>query len=209
MNEEEFTATVREECAQELDRLGSEKALVATTAAQLEDDRVLESAAQAEQRAIETFEQWSTTEANTEAQTTFERILGQEQDHYDRIAEHLETVSEADEDELHEYLRGLDDAIERVAAGVVARGMVSSRSLLQTINYFVNESDEATADLFRDIRAETDEQVESGARLLADLCAEDAQWERAQTAAVQTIQLAYEEYAESLEGMGIDPKPVC
>lgn len=209
MNAAEFTATLREECDRELDRLGSEKALIATTAAQLEDERVLESAARAERRAIQTFEGWSTTESDAEARATFERILGQERDHFDRIDAHLDGTPEAEEDALHTYLRDLDDAIERVAAGVVARSMVASRSLLQTINYFINESDESTADLFREIRRETDEQVESGADLLDDLCTDDDQWERARAAAVQTIQIAYEEYAESLEGMGIDPKPVC
>ncbi len=211
MNETEFIETVRGACDQELSRLGSEKALVASTAAQLDDEHVLESAARAERRAIDTFEGWATTEDDTEAQAAFERVLGQERDHLDRIAERLEgtPAAETEADDLHEYLRGLDDAVERVAAGMVARSLVASKSLLQTINYFINESDESTADLFREVRAETDEQVESGARLLADLCTEDAQWDRAERAAVETIELAYEEYADALEGMGIDPKPVC
>lgn len=209
MDAAEFTTTVREECDRELSRLGSEKALVAATAARLEDERVLGSAADAEQRAIETFEEWSATEADDEAQAAFERVLERERDHLDRIAERLEERPEPEVDELHAHLRGLDDTVERVAAGIVARSMVASRSLLQTINYFVNESDESTAELFRELRAETDEQVESGARLLAELCTEDAQWERAETAAVETVRIAYEAYADTLEGMGIDPRPVC
>lgn len=210
MEPQSFVASLRETHGTELDRLGSEKALVAATDAQLDRERVLAAAAAAELRAAETFERWAADESDADARAAFERVADAERDHADRIRERADGAADLPAtDALHDYLRGLDDTVERVAAGMVARPMVASRSLLQTINFFVNESEEPTADLFRELRAETDELVESGADLLADRCAGDADRERAREAADEAIERAYEEYADSLEGMGIDPKPVC
>ncbi|MEF8937172.1 MAG: rubrerythrin family protein, partial [Halovenus sp.] len=75
-------------------------------------------------------------------------------------------------------------------------------------NFFVNEADTTAAEIFREIRAETDEQVDTGASVLAEICDAD-DWERAERAAEEAIEVAYTEYAETLDEMGLDPKPVC
>ncbi|WP_254546378.1 rubrerythrin family protein [Halomarina pelagica] len=211
MDADEFTATVREECERELDRLGSEKALVAATAARLDREHVLASAARAELRAVETFESWAASESAEAARAAFVDAAEREREHADRVVALLDEDVEPDPDAdpLHEYLRGLDSTAERVAAGMVGRPMVTDRTLLQTINFFVNESDERTADRFRELRGETREMVEEGARLLEEVCEGDDDWERAEEAAVEVVERAYEEYAETLEGMGVDPRPVC
>lgn len=218
MDASEFTATVREERATELDRLGSEKALVAATDARLDADRVLASAARTERRAAETFDRWAESAATDEVRDAFERVADRERAHHDRIAEHVDGTEDADAvdadaaadpDALHAYLRELDDSVERVAAGMVARPLVASRSLLQTINFFVNEADESAAATFREIRSETDAMADDGAELLESICGSDDDWERAERAALETVDRAYREYADSLENLGIDPKPVC
>ncbi|MFC6836878.1 rubrerythrin family protein [Halomarina ordinaria] len=209
MDPDTFVSTVRAECATELDRLGSEKALVATTAAHLDREHVLTAAARAERRAATTFETWAEREDEAAAREAFERVADRERQHAARVEDHLDGEVEATADALHEHLRGCDSTVERAAAGMVGRSLVTDRTFLQTINFFVNESDEAAANLFRELRSETDEQVEDGAALLDDLCGRDEDWERAREAAVAVVELAYEEYADALEGMGIDPRPVC
>jgi hypothetical protein len=218
MDATEFTATVRERRGTELDRLGSEKALVAATSARLDAEHVLAAATETEARAVETFEAWASdarpdAAGDADPRAAFERVADAEREHYERIVERLDDPdavdASPDADAVHAFLRDLDDPVERVAAGMVARPMVASRSLLQTINFFVNEADESSAATFREIRAETDAMVDEGADLLESLCTTDEEWTRAEEAASETVARAYEAYAETLDGMGIDPKPVC
>lgn len=212
MDPEAFAESIREECSTELERLGSEKALVAATDARLDREHVLAAAAAAEVRAAETFEAWADDEDDEGARETFERVAGIEREHAERVRDRMDeggSADPSDSDALHDYLRDLDGTVERIAAGLVARPMVASRSLLQTVNFFVNESEESTADLFRDLRTETEELIGEGGDLLAERCEGEDDRERARAAAVEAVERAYGEYADSLEGMGIDPKPVC
>ena len=202
-----FLESVRESKATELDRLGSEKALVAETAAQLDAEHVLDAAAAAEARAAGTLDSWADDEPNDNAAAAFRTAAEREREHYRRVADLGGTAEDPPADALHEHLRGLDGTLPRVAAGLVARPLVASRTLLQVINFFVNESETAAAGVFRDLRAETDGAAERGATLVVDLDGWDAG--TATAAASEAIEVAYDEYAESLEGMGVDPKPVC
>jgi hypothetical protein len=210
MDEADFVERVRESNETALKRLGSEKALVATTKASLDRKTVLEQAAAAEARAAATFEAWADDESNEAARTAFADAAEQEREHYDAVCE-LGDIEATDPpaDALHRHLRDLDGTVERVAAGLVARPLVASRSLLQVINFFVNEAETTAADAFRDLRSETDEQVETGVDVLASVCESDDDWDRAAQAAGEAIDAAYTEYAETLDEMGVDPKPVC
>lgn len=208
MDGSEFLERVRTENATALDRLGSEKALVAATAATLERSAVLEAAATAEARAVDTFDAWAADEKDRTARGAFETAAEREREHLELVSELGETaVADPPADALHEHLRGLEKTVPRVAAGLVARPLVASRSLLQVINFFVNEGSTDEAAVFRELRAETDEQAERGSEVLTAVC-EDEQ-ERAAEAAEAAIETAYDEYAETLSGFGIDPKPVC
>jgi len=210
MDGADFLETVRESNATALDRLGSEKALVATTDAVLERERVLETAAAAEARAATTFETWADDEPDDRAREAFRDAAARERDHHGRVCE-LGDVAASDPpaDPLHDYLRGLETTVERAAGGLVARPLVASRTLLQVISFFVNEGEPGAADAFRDLRSETDEQVETGTAVVAAVRDGPDDRARAEEAAGRTIQAAYGAYADSLEGMGIDPKPVC
>jgi hypothetical protein len=212
MDGDTFVETVREQMRTELDRLGSEKALVAATAAQLTRERVLESTLAAERRAATTFEAWAEHEERPDTREAFERIAALERDHADRVGALLDdpdVAADPDPDALHAHLRDVEGTPERVATGLVARPLVSSRSLLQVVNFFVNDADESAADVIRDLRSETDALVDDGAALLDTCCASDAEWDRALDAATETVAVAYDEYAERLRGMGVDPAPVC
>lgn len=219
MNGEAFRERVAEAKATELDRLGSEKLLVALTDADLTPERVLSAAAASEHVARETFEAWAGAEreaGDADAAAVFADVAEQEADHYERVVTHLPdaddigggTGSEATPGPMHASLRDRGTTIER-AAGLVGRGLVSDRTHLQVINFFVNEGNATLADLFRDLRAETGASLERGLDLLEDRCDDEADWETATAVAADTVKHRYDDYADALAGMGLDPKPVC
>lgn len=210
MDGTELVETVRSATATELDRLGSEKALVAATDARLETDAVLEAAAGTEALARDTFRAWADDEGDERAREAFAAVAATEADHHAAVVAELDAEPDVPEpDALHEHLRGLEGTAERVGAGLVGRSLASERSLLQFVNYFVNEGDAGRADLFRGFRGDTADLVDRGAALLDGVCETDDEWAAARAAAERAIELAYGEYASSLEEMGVDPKPVC
>ena len=207
MNPDDFADTVSEEKSTELDRLGSQQLLVALTGADLEPEVVLAASANSERAAAETFAEWA--DGSDDARETFERLADQERDHYERVVAELDEFEPLDAtDSMQAYLRGLDDDVSR-AGGLVGRSLVGSRTLLQVVNFFVNDADERRADIFRDLRADTRENVADGVRVLADCCAGEDDWNRAFDVATETVQIAYDDYADTLTGMGLDPKPIC
>jgi hypothetical protein len=209
MNGEAFRDRVTDAKTTELDRLGSEKLLLALTEADLTERAVLEAAAASEHAARNTFEQWAETEDDERAREVFETVVEQEADHYQRVAEHLpDDFEPPDGGPLHAHLRGQEDPIAR-AAGLVGRGLVSDRTHLQVISFFINEGDSKQADLFRDLRSETEDSLEAGLELLETLCEDDEDWEAAEGVASYGVQVAYDDYADALTGMGMDPKPIC
>lgn len=202
MDAETLVEDVRDSMETELDRLGTSKGLMATTGGDLNPESVLASAAAAERNAAETFEEWVETEENEEAREVFEEVADIERGHLERVDHDAPDETHG----LHEYLRGLEGTEERVAAGLIGRGLVSDASLKQTVGYFVGQSDTRRADLFRDLRSDNQEILERGVELL-DRVGSD--WEAARQAAEKTVEIAYDDYVETLESLGVNPKPVC
>ncbi|WP_416839678.1 rubrerythrin family protein [Haloferax sp. DFSO52] len=195
----------------QLDRLGSSKLLLALTNAELSESAVFRAAAHSESVARETFQLWADDETNDRVRGVFEETARQEAEHLQRVLD----AADADIDSpdgpgvMHAYLRGRDDTIERVAAGMVGRGLVSVRTHTQVIGFFVNEADVANTRLFRELKAETEATLTTGLELLDDLCEDDDDWERAQMVAEYVIQVAYDDYADGLAELGVDPRPLC
>ena len=211
MDGDAFRATVEEAKATELDRLGSSQLLVALTGAELEAARVLEIAAHSEHAARETFRQWAAAEADPGAREAVESVADQEARHLERV---LDTLGEpgfepADCGPMHAYLRGREHTVERVSGGMVGRPLVSVRTHTQLISFFVNEADERRADLFRDLKAETEAVIADGITLLEDRCESEDDWERARMVAEYVIQVAYDDYADALVDLGLNPKSIC
>ena len=222
MDGDAFRERVESAKATELERLGSNKLLIALTDATLAPEAVLRVAADSEHAAHVTFAGWAAdaaaddgddADAGDAAAELFDWLAGRERDHRERVLDSLADLGvdhdPVDGGTMHEYLRARDDAVERVAAGTVGRGLVSDRTHLQIVSFFVNEGDEARADLFRDLRTETEAELDRGLRLLEDVCEADEDWERARMVAEYVVQIAYDDYADALAGMGIDVKPVC
>jgi hypothetical protein len=210
MDGDTFRESVEESKRTELDRLGSSKLLIALTDARIERSRVLEVAAHSEHAARETFRAWAADESHPAAREAFEAVAAQEDTHLERVLDALDgDVELADGGPMHADLRGREDTVERVASGMVGRPLVSVRAHNQIIGFFVNEADEAGADLFRDLKAETRDVVDDGVALLDELCEDDDDWERAEMVAEYVIQVAYDDYADSLTEMGLGVKDIC
>ena len=204
---DDFRDDVAAAAETELDRLGSSKRLVALTGATLDDETVLRAAAASEAAAADVFAEWA-ADATGDAAETFAAFAERERDHHERVAAELGDDVDADPGAVHDYLRGLNDPIEQAGA-VVGRGLVAGRTLAQFVSYFVNRADEGRADLFRDLRRDTEADTETAIALLADVAEDEAAVERARDAAIEVVDVAYEEYVAALESMGVNAKSVC
>lgn len=209
MNRDDFLDAVRAANDTALSRLGSSKSLYAATGGEMEPDAVYRAAADAEHAAAETFQAWADDTDDEAVREAFETTANEEREHYETVAAKLDDHDPGDDiSAMQTYLRDLDDPIDRVG-GFLGRTLATKKSKEQLTGFFVGQADPQAAQLFRDLKGDLDDQFERGLDLLADLCADDPDWERAQDAASGAIQAAYEEYTESLETMGINPKPVC
>jgi len=209
MNATEFIDRIRSENDTALSRLGSSKALYADTEGELEDGTVLSAAADAEHHAAVTYEAWADSESDDAVADAFAETAAEERDHYERVAGELDE-HEPGEDvpAIQQYLRDLDGTVERLG-GFVGRTIAAEKSKEQFTGYFVGEADPQTAQLFRDVGGDLEPQLDRAGDLLEAVCEGDEDWERAAEAATGAIQTAYDAYTDSLESMGVNPKPVC
>jgi hypothetical protein len=208
MNADEFVDAVRNQNKTELSRLGSSKSLYADTEGEMEPAVVMRAAADAEHAAAETFEAWADSAAG-EAGEVFRATAEEEYDHYEQVAAELDDHKPGGSlPAIQEYLRGLNDTTERLGA-LVGRTLAAEKSKEQTTGFFVGQAKPQVASTFRGLGDDLDGQLARATELLAEHCRTDAEWETALTAASEAIGVAYEEYTERLESMGVNPKPVC
>ncbi|MDY6764412.1 MAG: ferritin family protein [Halobacteria archaeon] len=210
MDSETLVDEVRGSKSTELDRLRSSKSLLATTKGNLNSDDILKATANSEYSAYKTFERWAETEEREGMKQVFKEVAEEERDHFNRVSERLDEDFEPDEPvgPIHEYLRDLENTHERVGAGMIGRTLVSDATLSQTIAFYIGKADTKKTDFFRDLREETEEMLEEGKGVLDEVCQTDEDWERAREGAEKVIGVAYDD-VETLEGMGVNPKPVC
>ncbi|WP_336000683.1 rubrerythrin family protein [Halorientalis halophila] len=209
MDGQAFLERVREDERTALERLGSDKALLAATGADLDADTVLGVLAATERYHRETFERWAEAAADEAAADAFRAAAETAGTHVERLQAGRSEDAAETADDLETGVGGQDDDVARAAAGLVGASLVLDRTLLQAVNFFVNEADERRANLIREVRTATEDRLETGLDLLDELCEGDADWERAMDTATDAVAAAYDDYAERLEEMGIDPKPVC
>ncbi|MFD1513120.1 rubrerythrin family protein [Halomarina rubra] len=208
MTADEFADRVREDNRTALSRLGSSKALYADTGGDIERDTVLRATAEAERAAWETYEQWA-DEEDGEASEAFAATADEEQGHYETVSELLgEEVEVDDVPAIQQYLREREDTLDR-AGGFLGRTLAAEKSKDQLVGFFVGQADPKTTRKIREMNGDLDDQLERALDLLDTLCESDEDRDRAATAASEAIQAAYEEYTDRLEGMGVNPKPVC
>lgn len=209
MSSDDFADGIRDRNDTALSRLGSSKSLYADTAGEMEAETVLRAAATAERHAAETYRGWADDEDDDRAREAWATTAEEEDDHYEQVTARLDGDHDPGEvPAIHDYLRGLSDPVERAGA-FVGRTIAADRSKEQMTGFFVGQADPQTADAFREMRSDLEAQLERGLDLLDALCEDEEDWERAADAADEAVQTAYGEYTETLEEMGVNPKPVC
>ena len=144
-----------------------------------------------------------------EAAAVFRATAEEERDHYEQVAAKLDDHEPSDElSAMQASLRDLDDTVSRLG-GLVGRTLAAEKSKEQTTGFFVGQAKPRVASLVRELSGDLDGQLDRATDLLAEECADEADWDRALAAATDAIQAAYGEYTERLESMGVNPKPVC
>ncbi|MFB6103946.1 MAG: rubrerythrin family protein [Halobacteriaceae archaeon] len=207
MTSETFIDEVAADNQTALSRLGSSKALFAYTDGDLEDSTVLRAAADAEFHAAETYRQWAAADAA--AADAWAETAAEERDHYDSVLAVLETEHTPGEPPpIHVYLREQTTTATRIGA-FIGRTLAASRSKDQYTGYFVGQANPQLADLFRELGTDLEDQRDRAESLLETYSETDADYDAAATAATAAIQTAYEDYVDTLEGLGVNPKPVC
>ena len=199
MNAANTIAAVEEATTTERNRLGSDKALIAATGANLEADAIWAAAATRESGVADALDGW---DADVDAIAgAFDSAATAARNRAERI-----DAVPGDPDALSVHLDTVEGTVERVGAGLVAPALVLDRFYLQGISFFVNEADEGSADVVRELRSGASD-LDPARDALAAL--DESGRETAREAAVEAVGVAYEAYASALASMGLDPKPVC
>lgn len=194
----ELADAVRAKRATELERLGSDRGLIALTDADLSGEAIRDRFAGVLLAVAGVYNRWADDSDGRfeEAETTTREVA-------ETVAA-TTAVDPADEHPVIVHLDTLEGNTERVGAGLVAAPMIFDGWALQGVSFFVNEADERNADRFREARSALDDLVAAGERALGD-----EQQEPATVAATDLISVAYDDYVETLDGLGLDPKTVC
>jgi hypothetical protein len=196
MNTDDFVDTISSENQTPLSRLGSSKALYAITEGEMEEEVVLSSAATTVDHVTETVGDWDGDVFGAAADTAgdqYETITGKLDGHEpDERSAALETLAE-------------QEGTAARLGGFVGWTLVAKKTFEQLTGYFVGQADPQTSQTFREMGSDTEDLREQALSALAD----DGDWEGAEDAATAVVQAAYDEYVETLEGLGVNPKDVC
>jgi len=207
MDTEAFLDAVREDNKTALSRLGASKALYADTAGEMDDEAVLAAAGDRAHYAAETFEAWAADEADPDAADLFAAAAETEREHAETVAGEHGDYDPGDPPAVQTHLRGVEGTAERLGA-FVGWALSAGNNADQVVGYFVGQASPATADTFRDVSADYEGYLDDAETVLADALDGDDS-ERAREAAGATIQADYDDYFETLESLGVNPKPVC
>ncbi|ELZ87156.1 transcription anti-termination factor [Haloferax elongans ATCC BAA-1513] len=193
--------TLRDDHETPLSRLGSSKALYAVTGGEMEGDAVRAAAAAEADAAADLFDWWSDDEPNDEAAALFSDLA-------DTAGEHAAAVDSDPADtkpNVYDVLSEFESTDGRLG-GALARALVSLKTVEQMVGFFVGDADPMTANDFRTLKSDLNDQLDTIEAAIDDLVEDEAV---AREAADAVVEAAYDEYVETLEGMGIKPKNVC
>ncbi|SEA17785.1 hypothetical protein SAMN04488065_2100 [Haloplanus vescus] len=188
--------TLTDDLETELSRLGSSKWLYALTDGDMTGEAIRAAAAADAAAAAETFADWDGD--------LFDTLAADAADRRDA----LDADADAADRETYDALASFDDPVER-AGGALGYALVVDRTLGQMVGFFVGDADPSTANDFRGFRDDHDAVQEAILDTLETRCDSDDAWERAEDAATTVIDATYDDYVETLEAMGVQPKNVC
>ncbi|MBX0288089.1 rubrerythrin family protein [Haloarcula salinisoli] len=201
MTADDLIDAVRDDQQTELSRLGSSKTLYADTRGEMEPDAIHAAAAAREAAAAATFEAWADDAADA-AGALFADAAS------DASERQGETEPADREFHMHETLDALDATIERLG-GLVGWTLVDKKVKEQLTGFFTGQADPQTASNYRSAGSEVEELRAEAADLLEETCEGDEDWAAAEGAAIDVVAAAYDDYVETLEDLGVNPKDVC
>ena len=213
MTADDLIDAVSDDQQTELSRLGSSKTLYADTRGEMEPAAIHAAAAARDAAARETFETWEAAESDDDAAELF-AVAGS--DAGDRSADAASEASErlgdtepADRDfSMHDALADLETTVERLG-GLVGWTLVDKKVKEQLTGFFTGQADPQTASTYRSAGSEVEVLREDAAELLEETCDGDEDWDAAEGAAIDVVAAAYDDYVETLEELGVNPKDVC
>ncbi|ELZ57605.1 MULTISPECIES: hypothetical protein [unclassified Haloferax] len=197
----ELLDTLRDDHETPLSRLGSSKALYAVTGGEMDGDAVRAAAAAEAAAAADLFDWWADDEPNDEAAALFSDLA-------DTARAHAETVDaepDGSKPNVYDVLAEFETTDGRLG-GALARALVSLKTVEQMVGFFVGDADPMAANDFRTLKSDLNDQLDALEAAVSDLVDDDAV---AREAADAVVEAAYDEYVETLEGMGVKPKNVC
>jgi hypothetical protein len=208
MNAAELRNDLESTYETELSRLGSSKSMYAATEGEMETDAVLSAMADRAHAAAETFDAWTAETTDTVLADVFGSLAADQHGQAERIDEAGGETPIDNPTALQRHLRGLSTDVERVG-GLLAWTLVTDRTLSQAVGFFVGNADPSSADLFRNLRGEIEGAGDRTEEILETVCDGSGDWKRAEAAASEAIETAYDEYVDTLDSMGVKVKPVC
>jgi len=193
---------VRDDQQTELSRLGSSKTLYADTRGEMEPATIHAAAAAREAAARATFEAWADDESDDASAALFADAAA---DAGDRLGD----TDPADRDvSMYDTLDGLETTVERLG-GLVGWTLVDKKIKEQLTGFFTGQADPQTASTYRSGGSEVEALREDAADLLDETCEGDDDWAAAESAAIDVVAAAYDDYVETLNELGVNPKDVC
>jgi Asp-tRNA(Asn)/Glu-tRNA(Gln) amidotransferase C subunit len=206
MNGQAFLDALRDDHETALSRLGSSKSLYALTGGEMDAAHVTRAAADEATIAARTFDAWAQDEDTEAAADLFADVAETSRAHAERVEP--DDYEPVDSLRVYAHCDSVEGTVERLAALAAAR-LVTGKTVEQMVGFFVGDADPTTANTFRDLRGDVETQRDDAAELLADTCTDDDEWDRAREAADAVVEVAYDDYVDTLEGMGVKPKNVC
>jgi len=200
MTADDLVDAVRDDQRTELSRLGSSKTLYADTRGEMSPANIHAAAAAREAAAADTFGVWG-DESDGPAADLFAAAAA---DASDRLGD---TEPANREYHMHETLDGLETTVERLG-GLVGWTLVDKKVTEQLTGFFTGQADPQTASTYRSAGSEVEDLRGEAADLLDETCEGD-DWDAAEAAAIGVVAAAYDDYVETLEDLGVNPKDVC
>ncbi len=187
----------------ELSRLGSSKSLYADTEGEMEPGAVLSAMADSTHHAASLLADW----ADTTDQETLGDAAAREHGIHDAIVDEFGSDDPGPQPATVGAMTGAEGTPARLGA-LVGWTLVAERKASQATGFFTGQAKPQVASTFRGFGDEY-EQTRGEAVDALDAVCEGTDWEDATGAALAVVGAAYDDYVETLESLGINPKPVC
>jgi hypothetical protein len=204
MNGDDLASELRDDNETEFSRLGSSKAMYALTGGEMDGEHVRGAAATDALALAAVLEEWA-EDAGDATEALYADLTAAARDHAAAVDDDP-SLDEAPP--LYDALAGFDAPAARLGS-LLGRYLVVSEYASQMVGFFVGDADPMAANDFRDLRSELDAEHDRVVDTLDSACTTDDEWATARDAAEAVVEVAYDDYVETLESMGIKPKNVC